>query len=384
MICRVCGATLAAPKYRSGGASSLTSMSTIVPHGTEVFVCEACGHIQTPPLGDLDAYYRSTYQLLADSEDEDQIYEVVDGVTVFRADHQADTLLAGAAIGEGARLLDFGSAKGATSRKLLARRPDLDLHLYDVTDRYRPHWASLAPLERTAVGAIPADWGSSFDVVASFFVLEHVEHPVDALRTIADLVRPGGLVHLVVPNTLTNVADFIVIDHVNHFTAPSLARVLAEAGFDEVVVDAEAHRGAWVARARRPVTGEPPAFDPTAWPVAPAVDAAADLAAYWSGARDAVGAAERRVGGRPMAVYGAGFYGAFVRSGLADPEAILAYVDQNPYLQGTMHFDRPVVAPADLPDAVTDVLVGLNPKVARDIIGAIPAFVDRDLTFHFL
>ena len=85
-----------------------------------------------------------------------------------------------------------------------------------------------------------------FDLVTSFFSLEHIPNVADTLGHIASLMRPGGRLYAVVPNVLTNIADFVVVDHCNHFTAPSLAQLVAAAGLITECIDDMAHRGAFV------------------------------------------------------------------------------------------------------------------------------------------
>jgi SAM-dependent methyltransferase len=333
-------------------------------------------------MADLEEYYKTDYRILLGSEEEDQLYAVREGRPVYRADHQAKTFLAAVELPVGARILDFGAAKGATIRRVLASRPDVRAHFFDVSDMYVPFWRRIVPDGAFATHHLPQSWSHTFDVVVSFFVLEHVEQPVNVLSTVRSLLRPGGVAYVLVPNPAVNIADFVVVDHVNHFTASSLERTLVGAGLDAVTLDAVSHEGAWVARGERPchdnVLSNPPGD------VASSVATAQQLATYWTEVAARIGAAERSVADHPAAVYGAGFYGSFIRTNLERPERIVAYVDQNPHLQGTEHFGRPVVAPADLDPAVGDVYVGLNPNSARSIIDGITGWQDRALRFHYL
>jgi hypothetical protein len=68
-------------------------MNKIIPGRTEVFFCGACGHLQTTELPNLDAYYATEYEINFASEDDDQLYKVIDGRPVYRAEHQANVLL---------------------------------------------------------------------------------------------------------------------------------------------------------------------------------------------------------------------------------------------------------------------------------------------------
>ena len=268
--CAVCDADLGDPIYRSSSNQALTSLCTILDQSTVVFSCPSCGHLQTPPIGDLEAYYATAYRILLESEEEDQIYAVVDGERVYRADHQAATLLDRVELPPAARVLDYGAAKGATMRKVRDARPDVDLHFFDVSDMYADYWRKIVDDEAWATFERPANWSGSFDAVASFFMLEHVERPREVVGAMFDLLRPGGVVYAVVPNPFVNVGDFVVVDHTNHFTRPSLDWLFAATGFDQISIDADAHSGAWVLSARRPTasSGRPRrSTRPPTWPM---------------------------------------------------------------------------------------------------------------------
>ncbi|MFY0104120.1 methyltransferase domain-containing protein, partial [Acinetobacter baumannii] len=92
-----------------------------------------------------------------------------------------------------------------------------------------------------ATYTIPPAWQVSFDVVSSFFSLEHIPDLTTALRTIRSLLREGGRLYAIVPNTFTKTADFLVADHVNHFTRTSLQALLATHGFDLLDLDERSH-----------------------------------------------------------------------------------------------------------------------------------------------
>jgi hypothetical protein len=133
--------------------------------------------------------------------------------------------------------------------------------------------------------------------------------------------------------------------------------------------------------ARRP-TGASEAAPTTE--VAPNLASALELADYWTSVIDCIAEAERSVAGGPAAIYGAGFYGSYIRAALRHPEHIATWIDQNPYLHGREHFGLPVVAPADLPQHVRDVYVGLNPHTSRSIIEGVEVWQDRAIRFHYL
>jgi SAM-dependent methyltransferase len=384
--CNVCDTVLGPPVYRSPGGVSITSLAEVRPGRTEVRYCAVCGHLLTPPLDDLETYYESEYRLLLESAEADQLYTSEAGKDVFRVDHQVSTLLAQLALDRDARVLDFGCGKGATARCLAERRPDLDVHLFDVSDMYVPFWESFAAADRCTVRwatrDLPSAWRGRFDLVTAFFVLEHVVQPVEVLARLAGLLAPGGRLYFLVPDVWTNPADFVVADHVSHFTEPSLRALLERAGLRLLHLDDGAHEGAWIVTAGALDPGDVPEAPRSVPVLAPRVEA---LAGRWRDASSTIRAFEARRGGAgPAAIYGAGFYGTFIASCLVAPERVACVLDRNPHRQGRLLAGRPIVAPDAMPADVVSVYVGLNPRTARSIIDAIEPWRGRDLEYLFL
>jgi Methylase involved in ubiquinone/menaquinone biosynthesis len=380
--CNLCGAPAFETIYRSKGAHSLTSLCQLRPGGVEVFFCTECGHIGTTAFADVEAFYESDYTILTNSAEEDQIYETDGDRIVYRTDHQMKVLKEKVAVRPGITLLDYGSAKAEMSRRLKAEQPRIDVHLYDVSRMYLSFWDAFTTTDRQAIHRTPPDWNGRFDLVTSYFAFEHIPDPARAARHVAELLAPGGVFYMIVPDTFGNVADLIVADHVNHFTRASLARLLSDAGFGEAEIDAEAHRGAFVVTAVK--GGTPPALAGRQ-EIAELKARALDLAGYWENAGARLAAAERAAAGRGRAaIYGAGFYGAFIYASLEEPGAVACFLDRNPFQQGRTLFDVPIVAPEDLPGDVATLYVGLNPAIARQALES-ATFLDRPgLTAAFL
>jgi SAM-dependent methyltransferase len=80
-----------------------------------------------------------------------------------------------------------------------------------------------------------------FDAIAMGDVLEHLVSPADALARIRELLAPGGVVWLAVPDAGSGVARLlgkrwwsVLPTHVQYFTRASLATLLARCGFDQL------------------------------------------------------------------------------------------------------------------------------------------------------
>jgi 2-polyprenyl-3-methyl-5-hydroxy-6-metoxy-1,4-benzoquinol methylase len=128
---------------------------------------------------------------------------------------------------------------------------------------------------RTIRGVLTRDSfaAGSCDAVIAHHVIEHIEEPVDFVRTVAQALRPGGLFVVGTPNFASAAARLfgerfrLLHDptHVSLFTDDSLMRLLRASGFRVVSVDYPffgtrfATNEAWE-RMLRPQEGVSPAF----------------------------------------------------------------------------------------------------------------------------
>lgn len=381
--CNVCAAPLDDPVYESAENSSITTMNKVIAGKTRVHFCDACGHLQTSELPDLARYYAQEYEINLASEDDDQLYKVVDGRSVYRADHQAQTALAKLGLRGGERILDYGCAKAPTLRRIVSRVPGTIPMTFDLTDKYVRFWQTFVASGDWAVSTANPDWNGHVDVVLSFYALEHMANPGAAVAAIRALLKPGGTFYFIVPNTYANIADFVVADHINHFSVPSIERLMAGSGFDAVTVDDNAHDAAFVVTARKADGAGIGEADPQV--LAKLRQRCIEMGRFWRDAAQGVQAFESALAPTARAaIYGAGFYGNFVAATLREPSRIACFVDQNKHLQGRIVQGRPVVAPADLPEDIDALYVGLNPRSAREIIAGIDAWRDRRLQAYFL
>lgn len=380
--CSICTSEMGSPCYES--EHSLTSLCKIYPQPTVVRSCNACGHLQTQAIDDLAGFYDDDYDILTRSEEEDQVYEVREGGPLYRTEHQINVMLEKVSLRQKARLLDFGCAKGSVVRMLIQQRADIDPYLFDISDRYVDFWKTFTKLENCATYEIPSAWSGSFDLVTSFFSLEHIADPRAVLANIHHLLKSDGVLYGIVPNVLTNSADLIVIDHVNHFTKSSLRRALSIEGFDVIDIDEHAHRGAYIFMAKKSEIRRELVPDQT-------MDRDRDLlevqklATFWKGAAAGIRSQEASLTATdPSAIYGAGFYGSFIYSALKHPERIECFIDQNQFLQGSSLADKPIIAPTKMPNHVHNVYVGLNPAYARSIIDSVIELQGHDINYIYM
>jgi SAM-dependent methyltransferase len=125
-----------------------------------------------------------------------------------RLHDQATTLLellhADTAYPAGSLVLEAGCGVGAQTVTLAQRSPQARFVSIDVSPdsvaaaRHRVEQAGLTNVElrQADIFALPFDAGS-FDHVFVCFVLEHLSQPVEVLRLLAGLLRPGGTITVI-------------------------------------------------------------------------------------------------------------------------------------------------------------------------------------------
>jgi SAM-dependent methyltransferase len=385
--CNVCDNSKMNLVYEGADNLSVTTMNKLLPGRTSVYFCECCGHLQTNELQNIKQYYAEEYEVNLASEDDDQLYGIIDGQIVYRAIHQANTLMKKINFNDDWRVLDYGCAKSQTLKNVLTRRSNINPFMFDVTDKYIPYWKTFPKAAEWSIHTPNPAWVGTMDVVLSFYALEHVADLHEAISNIKKLLKPGGIFYFLVPNVYENVADFIVADHVNHFSHSSLNTLLLRNGFTNIDIDATSHVAAFVVSATLAQETSNDQFRSVKIDdveVCKNKDAVLKMADYWSDVIGRIQAFEASINEGSLAIYGAGFYGNFIATAMLHPEKIACFIDQNRHLQNTKIRDRSVLSPEDIPAEVKHVLVGMNPQQSRENIAQLDSWKSRNLNYFFL
>jgi SAM-dependent methyltransferase len=253
-------------------------------------------------------------------------------------------------------------------------------HVFDVSEDYRPHWGSWLPKEACATYRVPSNWRSQFDVVMAHYVIEHVADPVSVLAELGDLLAPGGKLFFSVPDWRQNTGDLLVVDHTNHFSETSIHTAARRAGLNVDALASNRLPAAFVVVCSALESIAAPVIDK----VRSEVDHARLACSFWINAVATLDQCAASRTNRPSAIFGAGFYGSFVHSRIGKHIPISCFLDNNPHSWSLPHFGLPVRPPAEIPDDVCTVYVGLNPNNARAIVAQTPALSRRDLDLVFL
>jgi 2-polyprenyl-3-methyl-5-hydroxy-6-metoxy-1,4-benzoquinol methylase len=380
MNCRICGTPIDRPALDLP-APALATTNEQLPVCTRVYICTSCGHAQSPTLPNSEQFYDIRYKYSLASEEYDQLYEVRDGAPLYRTDAQAALVLDLASLRVGASVLDYGAAKAATLRKMCAQRPDLSPHVFDISEDYRSSWAAWLPNEAIATYTIPSNWSGRFELVTAHYVLQHVQDPVATLRSLSTLLTSRGGIFFSAPDWSANTGALLVAENTNHFTEVSIRRLAREAALTIDKLDSTSLPCTFAVlchASHQEGTGVAPTD------VDAAVAHARSITSAWSDACRRLDTHISANRGRRSAIFGAGFYAAFLLTRIADRARVLCCVDSNPHLWGKTIFGIPIASPEALPSSTEVVYVGLNPKRARAIAATVSALQRPGLDLIFI
>jgi SAM-dependent methyltransferase len=80
---------------------------------------------------------------------------------------------------------------------------------------------------------LPSEETGTYSAAVSYNVLEHIDDHVGALRSISNLVRPGGAIVLIVPAFMFAMSPVdIATGHVRRYTKKTMRAALTEAGLE--------------------------------------------------------------------------------------------------------------------------------------------------------
>jgi len=389
--CRVCSSTNLELIHQSTLDHTLTSESKLRPGKLNIVLCPNCSHLMSDEGGltDVARYYGQEYDSLLDNEESDDLYDLDSNQQpIYRSQIQLENMLRLVRLPSKGRILDFGCGKGGFLTRFKRQNPDWALHGFDVSERYRTFLEPITGAGNFYAGSLgEAPKGKDFDLITMFFVAEHLIEPPLILKEIVARLTPTGLLYLTVPNVITNSIDAFLADHLSHFSTLSLTSLLHRCGLRPIVVS-EHHQLGQITMVSTP--------DPELLKSKSAnfkndtVDAYSDKirgsVRYWVDCISRLNEflATRQGNGGTLAVYGAGVFGSYlaVNSGKA-LQSIRCFFDQNPFKVGKEHLGKPILSPKELPHEVSDVLVGLNPGRAKEIMQQAGLLDNPKLRFFF-
>jgi 2-polyprenyl-3-methyl-5-hydroxy-6-metoxy-1,4-benzoquinol methylase len=209
-----------------------------LPGDFQVVRCRGCGLMRTDPRPDFESigfYYPAEYGPWMQGDR--PVLGKAGGIKKVLKSLLWDTRVALTPALPPGRLLEIGCGSGAYLDQMAAKgwrvegiEPSPEAAAKAAA---RGHSVRVARLESLS------DPGGPFDLVVGWMVLEHLHEPVRALRKLAAWTAPGGVLALSVPDAAA--AEFRLFgsrwyalhlpNHLYHFTAPTVTRLLEAAGW---------------------------------------------------------------------------------------------------------------------------------------------------------
>lgn len=296
--------------------------------GLKVYVCNACGLLQSLPRID-----KAPRRAAAVSSGAD--WGNVRYGKGFRTQVCLDALSKHADLAGAVRVLDVGSNRGSFVRALLAQAPKAQIVAVEPDERVVDSCKGLERVEtihaRIENTNLPAN---SFDIVHSCHTIEHLGNALSVLQDHHRVLKPGGLMVMDAPNVdLIGGADILeewfIDKHLYHYSPATLAAVIKAARFEIVQAPDPKDRENVLILARKRDSASP------AKPDAAEARHARELVAGYRQSRDLnrkalrdVAAELTKLSSKKVLLWGAGrLFDSLVRDGGFDPKTLAALVD---------------------------------------------------------
>lgn len=224
-------------------------------------LCEGCGFVFTnprPTAQQIEEFYRREYRV------------AYKGAWAPKPQHLWRSALVAAErcsrlrpfLREGSRHLDLGSGGGELLWML--RRLGVDARGIEPNEGYGRFAAEslLLPVEVMTFQDLRLE-PQSLDSASLFHVAEHLEHPLQALRLLAEALKPGGWLMVEVPHaeaTCVFPASRWHLAHLVHFNGPALEHACRSVGLEPQPAWLSPDGGNVAVLARRPAQGDLPAL----------------------------------------------------------------------------------------------------------------------------
>jgi SAM-dependent methyltransferase len=209
----------------------VTSDSKPWPAGGQLCVCLSCGTIQKLPDEkwrlEASQIYRS-YEIYHLAEGSEQLVFAETGAEP-RSQRLVNFVVKNGKLTTSANLIDIGCGNGEALANFSRALPSWKLYGSELTDDILPSLRKLKNFQKlytVPLKEIP----ERFSLVAMLHSLEHMPIPLEMLIDVSNLLDENGVLFVQVPDAENSPFDFLVADHLIHFTRSSLATLVLRAG----------------------------------------------------------------------------------------------------------------------------------------------------------
>jgi len=371
--CKVCSASALEEIAEFRLLPRVTSDCVPFRDGGRLLICAVCGAAQSPAdqqwfdeIGEIYSAYRSFQQY---GGPEQHVLDAETGKLRRRSQVLLDCLSTIPSFPQKGAVLDVGCGGGATLRGF-AERGGWRLFGLELDDRDLGSLDSITGFD-TLYTCPPRDLPRKFDAITMVHSLEHFPEPSQVLRELNGKIECGGRLFVEVPDAGANPFEYLVADHMVHFTAPTLARLASRSGF---AVECLSTR--WVSKeislTAQPGDSEMPSVDQSG-----VAEAIGYVRAQITWLVRFIDAARQAASESPcFGVFGSTIAATWLCGVLGD--VVSFFVEEDANRVGQTHIERPVLSPAQVPPGSV-VYMSLIPRIANQVAARLSKSIELRL-----
>jgi len=352
----------------------VTSDCLVFRAGGRLLICLHCGAVQSPAdeqwFEEIQEIYNNYYAYHQSGGLEQHVLDPASGMLRLRSDVLLDRLATVPGVPASGKVVDVGCGTGATL-KAFAKRGGWRLYGLEMNEKNLAFLTAIDGFESLYTGT-PTDLPGQFDLVTMVHALEHFPEPVEAMRALRSKLASEGRLFVEVPNAEANPFDYLIADHMMHFTPASLSALADRAGF---AIDCLATT--WVTKElsliARCTTN--PAHRPARQPASEVATRVRAQIGWLGRLVEASREASRRSSN--FGLFGTSIAATWLCGVLND--AVSFFVEEDPARVGRPYMGRPVMGPAQVRSGST-VFMPLVPQIADQIARRLqPTAIDLQL-----
>jgi 2-polyprenyl-3-methyl-5-hydroxy-6-metoxy-1,4-benzoquinol methylase len=361
--CGVCGVPSLDRIPRFALLPRVTSDCVPFRDGGTLAICRECGAAQSPPSeqwsGEVREIYSDYSAYRQSGGVEQQVFDSTVGFLRPRSEVLLERFLRISKVPNRGKILDVGCGTGSTL-KVFASVGEWSLYGLDLDEHCLPVLRDIPgfnALYTCAASELPE---RRFDIITLVHSLEHFATPCETLRDLHLKLKGCGWLLIQVPNAAANPFDYIVADHMMHFTPQTLAHLIQRAGFRVRCIATD-----WVAKEISLVAAS--ASDDTP-PAITAIGSQRYVIEQLNWLHNVVTAATMSAATTPsntsFGVFGTSVAAAWLWPAISG--RIQFFVEEDPSRIGRTYMGRPILSPTETPAGAV-VFLALMPPMAAAI-----------------
>jgi SAM-dependent methyltransferase len=362
-VCKVCRTAALEEITEFRSLPRVTSDCVPFRAGGRLLICRHCNATQSPAD---DQWFEEIREIYSDYQAYHQsggVEQPVLDAATGELRRRSEVLLARLAtlpgVPSSGKVVDVGCGTGATLNSF-SKRGGWRLYGLEIDTKNLASLRGIDGFEELYTCA-PTDLPGEFDLVTMVHSLEHFPDPLATLRDLLGKIAPGGRLFVEVPNAEANPFDYVIADHMMHFSPSSLSILADYAGFGIDCLSTN-----WVAK-ELSMTAQPRKNSAVA-NGQPSESKAAELVFRqidWLH-RFVQAASEALADSGSFGLFGTSIAATWLCSILGD--GVSFFVEEDASRVGRRHMGRPVISPIEVaPGSV--VFMALTPQIATRIAG---------------